>query len=193
MARMRESHPTSPCRREGRRRPKQPRHPVGRLRVVSENDHSTTGETDGVLSVRPLDVGTWPAFARLVEANNGSPEELPQIKSRRRYEQGLTDLPDWRSTCFFTGKGRRHGRGLTGGDRRSHVVRVVPAHRSDGRLREPHPHPTDLPAPLGGHPYRRRGLTLAIKPARAHDDAAMQIVRVCDEVDDRGQPSRACS
>jgi hypothetical protein len=111
-----------------------------------------------------LDVDTWPAFARLVEANNGvwggcwcmgfhvklgkgrspaqnradkeqrvregrthaalvldgdqclgwcqfgSPAELPEIKSRRQYEKGLTTLPDWRITCFFTGKGlRRRG------------------------------------------------------------------------------------
>jgi hypothetical protein len=41
----------------------------------------------------------------------GSPEELPQIKSRRLYDKGLTALPDWRITCFFTGKGLR-GRGV---------------------------------------------------------------------------------
>ncbi len=40
----------------------------------------------------------------------GSPIELPEIKSRRRYEKELTQLPDWRITCFFTGKGfRRRG------------------------------------------------------------------------------------
>ena len=37
----------------------------------------------------------------------GTPEELPEVKSRRRYEQGLVTLPDWRVTCFFTGKGQR--------------------------------------------------------------------------------------
>jgi hypothetical protein len=41
----------------------------------------------------------------------GCPDELPQIKSRRRYEAGLTTLPDWRITCFFTGRGLR-GRGV---------------------------------------------------------------------------------
>jgi len=116
------------------------------------------------LSVRPLTPETWPAFAELVEANNGvwggcwcmgfhvklgkdrtaaqnraekeelvrqqrthaalvfdgdrclgwcqfgSPDELPQIKSRRLYEKDLLALPDWRITCFFTGKGlRRRG------------------------------------------------------------------------------------
>jgi GNAT superfamily N-acetyltransferase len=120
---------------------------------------------DGELAVKPLDVDTWPGFARLVEDNNGvwggcwcmgfhvrlgqdrtaaqnrsekeqlvregrahaalvfdgdrclgwcqfgSPEELPEVKSRRRYEKELTELPDWRITCFFTGKGLR-GRGV---------------------------------------------------------------------------------
>lgn len=37
----------------------------------------------------------------------GSPEELPEVKSRRRYEQGLVARPDWRVTCFFTGRGHR--------------------------------------------------------------------------------------
>jgi hypothetical protein len=117
------------------------------------------------LAVRPLTPETWPAFAELVEANNGvwggcwcigfhvklgkgrtpaqnraekedlvrerrthaalvfdgdrclgwcqfgSPEELPEIKSRRLYEKNLDVLPDWRITCFFTGKGLR-GRGV---------------------------------------------------------------------------------
>lgn len=40
----------------------------------------------------------------------GSPDELPRVKSRLRYEKDLTTLPDWRVTCFFTGKGlRRRG------------------------------------------------------------------------------------
>lgn len=41
----------------------------------------------------------------------GTPDELPEIKSRRRYERGLATPPDWRVTCFFTGKGWR-GRGV---------------------------------------------------------------------------------
>jgi hypothetical protein len=41
----------------------------------------------------------------------GSPDELPEIKSRRRYDAGLEELPTWRVTCFFTGKGHR-GRGV---------------------------------------------------------------------------------
>ncbi|TGT32056.1 GNAT family N-acetyltransferase, partial [Mesorhizobium sp. M4B.F.Ca.ET.169.01.1.1] len=37
----------------------------------------------------------------------GSTGELPRIKHRRAYEEGLTALPDWRITCFFIDKGRR--------------------------------------------------------------------------------------
>ncbi|TCM44908.1 GNAT family N-acetyltransferase [Kribbella sp. VKM Ac-2568] len=128
------------------------------------SDSKTTEKASEPLVVRALDVDTWPAFARLVEVNNGvwggcwcmgfhvklgkgrtaadnraekeqrvaegrthaalvlagdeclgwcqfgSPEELPEVKSRRLYEKGLTALPDWRITCFFTGKGlRRRG------------------------------------------------------------------------------------
>ena len=37
----------------------------------------------------------------------GVPDELPRIKNRKAYEAGLDDLPDWRITCFFVGKGHR--------------------------------------------------------------------------------------
>ena len=127
---------------------------------MSKDSTSTGGFT-----AKPLNDDTWPAFARLVKANNGvwggcwcmgfhvkvgkgrtpaqnraekearvregrthaalvfngdeclgwcqfgAPEELPEVKSRRRYEAGLSTLPDWRITCFFTGRGQR-GRGV---------------------------------------------------------------------------------
>lgn len=37
----------------------------------------------------------------------GSTEELPNIRSRKAYEQGLDRLPDWRITCFFVDRERR--------------------------------------------------------------------------------------
>ncbi len=42
----------------------------------------------------------------------GSPDELPRIKNRRVYTDGLVALPDWRITCFFVDKGYR-GRRVT--------------------------------------------------------------------------------
>jgi GNAT superfamily N-acetyltransferase len=41
----------------------------------------------------------------------GSPEELPRIKHKRAYVEGLTVLPDWRITCFFVDKDYR-GKGV---------------------------------------------------------------------------------
>jgi len=41
----------------------------------------------------------------------GPTEELPNIRSRKVYEEGLRDLPDWRITCFFIDRERR-GEGI---------------------------------------------------------------------------------
>jgi len=41
----------------------------------------------------------------------GSPEELPGIKHRRRYDQDPPPLPDWRITCFWVDK-RHRGQGI---------------------------------------------------------------------------------
>jgi GNAT superfamily N-acetyltransferase len=37
----------------------------------------------------------------------GPPVELPNIKNPKAYEKGLTELPDWRIGCIFTGKDHR--------------------------------------------------------------------------------------
>ena len=41
----------------------------------------------------------------------GPPDELPRIKNKRAYLEGLTDLPDWRITCFFIDRDYR-GKGV---------------------------------------------------------------------------------
>lgn len=41
----------------------------------------------------------------------GLTEELPGIKYKRAYHEGLTTLPDWRITCFFVHRKYR-GRGV---------------------------------------------------------------------------------
>ncbi|HLE04272.1 MAG TPA: GNAT family N-acetyltransferase [Anaerolineales bacterium] len=38
----------------------------------------------------------------------GPTDELPRIKHRRAYMEGLKDLPDWRITCFFVDRDHRH-------------------------------------------------------------------------------------
>jgi len=37
----------------------------------------------------------------------GPTAELPNIRSRKAYQEGLEMLPDWRITCFFVDRGRR--------------------------------------------------------------------------------------
>ncbi|HEV8049654.1 MAG TPA: GNAT family N-acetyltransferase, partial [Thermoplasmata archaeon] len=37
----------------------------------------------------------------------GPPAELPNIRSRKQYEEGLREIPDWRITCFFIDRERR--------------------------------------------------------------------------------------
>lgn len=37
----------------------------------------------------------------------GSPTELSTIQNRKAYDKELTELPDWRIGCIFTGKGHR--------------------------------------------------------------------------------------
>jgi GNAT superfamily N-acetyltransferase len=41
----------------------------------------------------------------------GHTAELPNIRSRKAYEEGLKELPDWRITCFFVDRERR-GNGI---------------------------------------------------------------------------------
>ena len=48
----------------------------------------------------------------------GAPAELPGIKNLKKYETELTDLPDWRIGCLFTGskhRERRVARAAVGG------------------------------------------------------------------------------
>ncbi len=41
----------------------------------------------------------------------GPTSELPNIRSKKTYEEGLRQLPDWRITCFFIDRERR-GEGI---------------------------------------------------------------------------------
>ncbi len=57
-------------------------------------------------------------------AQFGAPDELPRIKSKREYHKGLEDLPDWRITCFFVGKGER-GKGVADAALRGAVEEIA--------------------------------------------------------------------
>jgi GNAT superfamily N-acetyltransferase len=56
----------------------------------------------------------------------GPTGELPNIRSRKAYEAGLGELPDWRITCFFIDRERR-GEGIA-------TVALREALREIGRL-----------------------------------------------------------
>lgn len=56
----------------------------------------------------------------------GPTTELPNIRSKKSYEQGLGKLPDWRITCFFIDRERR-GEGIA-------TVALREALREIGRL-----------------------------------------------------------
>ena len=42
----------------------------------------------------------------------GPTDELPRIKHKKEYQNGLTQLPDWRITCFFVDREYR-GKGVS--------------------------------------------------------------------------------
>jgi hypothetical protein len=70
------------------------------------------------LVTKPLAAATWPDFAQLATDHHGprcvgwcqfgSPGELPRIKHQKAYKAALSQLPDWRITCFFVGRTHRH-------------------------------------------------------------------------------------
>lgn len=77
--------------------------PTGRNREEKEC-RVREGRTHAALVYHGPDAVGWCQF--------GPTEELPRIKHRREYEQGLTKLPDWRITCFFADRDYR-GQGVS--------------------------------------------------------------------------------
>ncbi len=159
----------------------------------------TTGS--GEYATRPLTPETWPAFAALVEANNGvwggcwcmgfhpeglppgrtvagnraakrahvdagtvhqilvydgdvcvgwcqygPPSEVATIKNARAYEKELTERPDWRIGCLFTGSDHR-GHGVA----RAAVTAALEAIRqAGGGVVEAYPEQVEGRAPQRG-------------------------------------------
>jgi GNAT superfamily N-acetyltransferase len=81
-------------------------HPEGvaKDRTASQNreskrDHVRAGTVHQVLVFDGDQCVGWCQY--------GPTGELPNIKNLKSYEKELTDLPDWRIGCIFTGKDRR--------------------------------------------------------------------------------------
>ena len=77
---------------------------VGKDRTVSQNReakqaHVRKGTVHQVLVYDGGDCAGWCQY--------GPPAELPAIKNPKAYNAELTELPDWRIGCIFTGKGHR--------------------------------------------------------------------------------------
>ena len=65
----------------------------------------------------------------------GSPPQLPNIKSRRVYEQGAEDAPDWRIGCIFT-NAKDRGKGV--------AAALEEISRAGGGIVEAYPEQTEL-------------------------------------------------
>ncbi len=157
-------------------------------------------------AVKPLDVTTWPDFARLVEAHDGvwggcwcmafhsegvgrgrtaaqnrsgkecrvaegrahaalvydgaacvgwcqfgPPDELPRIKHRRAYLEGLGVPADWRITCFFVDRKHR-GQGVAAAALEGALHEIA---RLGGGTVESYPEDIDGPVGLGVIPSQR--------------------------------------
>ena len=69
----------------------------------------------------------------------GHTDELPRIKNGREYRAGLTDLPDWRITCFYIDKTRR-GEGVSSAALAGAVIEIA---RLGGGVVESYPEDTE--------------------------------------------------
>lgn len=77
---------------------------VGKGRTVSQNRdakhaHVRNGTVHQILVYDGDECVGWCQY--------GPPAELPTIKNSKAYHAELTDLPDWRIGCMFTGNGHR--------------------------------------------------------------------------------------
>lgn len=77
---------------------------VGKGRTASQNRdakraHVRNGTVHQVLVYDADECVGWCQY--------GTPAELPNVKNPAAYAAGLSDLPDWRIGCIFTGKGHR--------------------------------------------------------------------------------------
>lgn len=81
--------------------PGEKRHGAAAYRAMKE-ELVKVGQAHAALVFDGPNVVGWCQF--------GPTAELPNIRSKKAYEEGLQTLPDWRITCFFIDRERRgHG------------------------------------------------------------------------------------
>jgi hypothetical protein len=76
----------------------------------------------------------------------GSPSELPNIKNPKAYDAGLSELPDWRIGCLFTGRGHQR-RGVA---RAAVTAALAAIEEAGGGLVEAYPEQVEERAPQRG-------------------------------------------
>jgi len=86
---------------------------------AAKREHVRRGSVHQVLVYDGADCVGWCQY--------GSPAELPNIKNRKAYDAGVTDLPDWRIGCVFTDR-RHRGEGVA----RAAVTAALAAIREAG-------------------------------------------------------------
>ncbi len=69
----------------------------------------------------------------------GPPAELPTIKNPKVYNKELTNMPDWRIGCIFTGKGHRR----SGVARAAVTAALAAINEAGGGLVEAYPEQVD--------------------------------------------------
>lgn len=97
---------------------------------AAKQRHVTEGSVHQVLVYDGAGCVGWCQFGR--------PDELPNIKNPRAYEEGLDALPDWRIGCVFTGA-RHRERGVAAAGVAGALVEIA---RAGGGSVEAYPEQT---------------------------------------------------
>jgi GNAT superfamily N-acetyltransferase len=143
-------------------------HPKGEVGQVGEGNREaklrlvTRGTVHQVLVYEGGRCVGWCQF--------GSPPELPNIKSRRIYEQGAEDAPDWRIGCIFT-NAKDRGKGIASA---AVAAALEEIRRAGGGIVEAYPEQTEQRPPQRGaylhtgpeELYARHGFTRVRKIAK---------------------------
>jgi GNAT superfamily N-acetyltransferase len=82
-------------------------HPEGAGRAAADDEDNRTAKLRRVRAGEAHAALVYDGETCVGWAQFGAPGELPRIKRKRAYTEGLAELPDWRITCFFVDKSYR--------------------------------------------------------------------------------------